>query len=182
MRTQTNSRGTSGRTMALLLALASAACSVEEKGGPAGASGGSSKSGGPAPFDALALASEPAGAKPLGEVIAAQQGSGPIVARGRVGEDGGGSSWFTLVDPSLKDCIQIGDECKTPWDYCCTPNDVKKQQMANVELRVGGELVEHAVLGWRGLDHLKEVVVAGQATKDGAGNVTIVASGVWVKP
>jgi hypothetical protein len=168
--------------MALLLALAGAACSGEKKGAAAGATGGGEKSATTAPFDALALASEPAGAKPLGEVIAAQQGSGPVVARGRVGEDGGGSSWFTLVDPSLKSCVEIGDECKTPWDYCCTPNDVKKQQMANVELRVGGELVEHAVLGWRGLDHLKEVVVAGQATKDGAGNVTIVASGIWVKP
>ena len=179
---RTKSRATSGTTMALLLALVGAACSVEEKGAAAGTAGGSQKSDAPAPFDALALASEPAGAKPLGEVIAAQQGSGPVVARGRVGEDGGGSSWFTLVDPSLKDCIQIGDECKTPWDYCCTPNDVKKQQMANVELRVAGELVEHAVLGWRGLDHLKDVVVAGQATKDSAGNVTIVATGIWVKP
>jgi len=176
---KTKSHRTLATLALLLVALAGARCSKEETPAPGG---GATAAKGPAPFDALALASEPAGAKPVGEVIAAQQGSGPVVVRGRVGEDGGSSSWFTLVDPSLKDCVQIGDECKTPWDYCCTPNDVKKQQMANVELRVGGELVEHAVLGWRGLDHLKEVVVAGQATKDGAGNVTIVASGIWVKP
>ena len=131
--------------------------------------------------DALSLATEPAGAKPIAEVIAGLTANAAVVARGRVGEEGN-SSYFTLADGSLKACTEMGDECPTPWDYCCTSADDKKLNMATVELRVGGELIEKSVLGFHGLDHLTEVVVTGEAKKDSAGNVTIVASGIWVKP
>lgn len=130
--------------------------------------------------DSFALASEPAGARPLADVIAGLAGSAEVVARGNVGQEGG-AAYFTLADPSLQSCIDMGDECKTPWDYCCTSADEQKSKMATVELRSGGTLIDGSVLGWNGLDHLKEVVVSGTATKDAAGNVTIVAKGIWVK-
>jgi hypothetical protein len=163
-----------------LLLIGAAGCGEDDPPAPAG--GGAATDGAPLP-DSLALASEPSGARPIGEVIASlQQDRAAVVARGRVGEEGASSSWFTLADGSLKSCVETGDACETPWDYCCTPNDVKQKQMATVELRVGGALVDRSVIGWHGVDHLKEVVVAGQATKDSGGNVTIVASGIWVKP
>ncbi len=130
----------------------------------------------------LALASEPAGAKLIGEIVAGLAASGPVVARGRVGVEGSTDAYFTLADPSLKDCVTIGDHCPTPWDYCCTPADEMAKQSATVEFHVGGKRASGSVIGFHGIDHLKEVVVTGEATKDDAGNVTIVASGIWVKP
>jgi hypothetical protein len=37
------------------------------------------------------------------------------------------------------------------------------------------------VIGWNGVDHLKTVVVKGRAERDSAGNLTIAASGVFVR-
>ena len=102
--------------------------------------------------------------------------------RGRVGVEGSDAAYFSLVDLSQKGCIEMGDECPTPWDYCCTPADVMAKQSATVEFRVDGKLAAGSVLGVHGIDHLKEVVVTGEARKDAGGNVIVVASGIWVKP
>ena len=128
----------------------------------------------------LTLAAEPTGARPIAEIIATLTSPAAVVARGRVGEEGT-STWFTLADNAIKPCTETGDECPTPWDYCCTSNEDKTKNMATVELHADGKLLDASPLGFAGLDHLKEVVVTGQATKDGGGNVTIVASGIWVK-
>ncbi|MHB8903285.1 MAG: hypothetical protein ACYC6Y_31370 [Thermoguttaceae bacterium] len=61
------------------------------------------------------------------EVIAARENAKddePVVVVGRIG--GSQSPWvegmaaFSIVDRSLKACSDTeGDECPTPWDYCC---------------------------------------------------------------
>lgn len=168
---------------AVLLAFATGGCGDSPPAATSGTGAGATKPTASATLsDSLSLATEPAGAKPIAEVIAGlTANTAAVVARGRIGEEGK-SSYFTLADGSLKACTEMGDECPTPWDYCCTSAEDKKLNMATVELRVAGELVEASVLGFHGLDHLKEVVVTGEAKKDSAGNVTIVASGIWVKP
>jgi hypothetical protein len=154
---------------------------AEERSNPsAGAPSGSAPAGAPTLPAQLVLAAEPAGARPIAEIIATLTAPAAVVARGRVGEEGK-QSWFTLADAAIKPCTETGDECPTPWDYCCTSNEDKAKNMATVELHAGGKLLEQSPLGFAGLDHLKEVVVTGQATKDDGGNVTIVASGIWVK-
>ncbi len=186
MRRWTNPR--TGAALTVLLAFLATACG----GGGAGsssapdassASGSSPSASGKAALPAsVALRAEPAGAKGVGEAIEALAATGPVVMRGRVGIEGSDSAYFSLVDLSQKGCIEMGDECPTPWDYCCTPADVMAKQSATVEFRVDGKLATGSVLGVHGIDHLKEVVVTGEASKDSAGNVVVVASGIWVKP
>jgi hypothetical protein len=133
--------------------------------------------------ESFALASEPAGAKPVKEVIASVKSGDEVLVAGRVGVEGSDRAYFSLVDASLKACSEtpMNDPCKTPWDFCCTPSDELKKLAATVEFRDGAALYSGSVLGFRGLDHLKHVVVKGKAEKDAAGNLTIVASGIFVK-
>ena len=163
---------------ALLVVVSALGCGDDAKPGPTPSGGAVASAALP---DALALAAEPAGAQPIGAIVASLNGSATVVASGRVGVEGKDAAYFSLVDPSQKACTDMGDECKTPWDYCCTPPDVMSKQSATVEFRVGGQLVGTSVLGFHGLDHLKDVVVTGTAKKDSTGNVTIEASGIWVK-
>ena len=66
-------------------------------------------------------ASEPAGAKGVIEVRKDAKDGAEVVVVGRIGGHGKtpftGRAAFTIVDPSLKTCDEIGEECKTPWDY-----------------------------------------------------------------
>lgn len=171
-----------GAVVAALLCSLLAGCG----GDPGGSTGGGDASSTPAVRatlpEALALQAEPSDAKSVAAVVAELNGKAPVVVRGRVGIEGKEQAWFTLVDLAQKGCVDMGDECKTPWDYCCTPADVLAKESATVEFRSEGKLAKGCALGFHGLDHLKEVVVRGEASKDAAGNVTIVADGVWVKP
>lgn len=180
MRNQANAGTAAPRITALMLALLATACG---ESGHAGSGGSSNSSVGKAALPAsFALSSEPVGAKGVGATIEGLAAPGPVVMRGRVGIEGSDSAYFSLVDLSQKGCIEMGDECPTPWDYCCTPADVLAKQSATVEFRVDGKLAAGSVLGVHGIDHLKEVVVTGEASKDAGGNVVVVASGIWVKP
>jgi hypothetical protein len=106
-----------------------------------------------------------------------------VVCGRRVGIDGSDRAYFTLVDASLKACSEtpLQDPCKTPWDFCCSPPEELAKLSALVQFREGGELVAGNVLGFDGLDHLKNVIVKGKAEKDSSGNLTVVASGIFVR-
>jgi hypothetical protein len=149
--------------------------------GKAPSSGGDRGAGASTLPESLALSSEPAGAKSVKEVVAAARSGDEVIASGRVGVEGTDLAYFTLVDSSLKSCTDIGDECKTPWDFCCTPPDEMAKLSATVQFRDGDKSWPTSVLGFQGLDHLSTVVVRGRAEKDPQGNLTIVATGVFVK-
>ena len=134
----------------------------------------------------LFLAAEPAGAKPLEELKKTAKAGESVTLRGRIGgiEDPfvAGRAVFTVMGPGIKACSDNPDDhCKTPWDYCCEPLEELKVGTANVEFREAGKIVRSSMKGFHGLDHLKEVVVVGKPEKDAAGNVTVVAKGVYVK-
>jgi hypothetical protein len=167
----------------VLAAVLPLACSVKESRIPAptgGSDGAKPKAVVPASF---ALASEPVNAVALKDVLANSKNGDDIVVVGRVGEAVAGISAFTLVDASLKPCNEMSmpDSCKTPWDYCCTPPEQMRKLAASVELREGGKPIAGDLLGWNGVDHLKTVVVKGKAERDSAGNLTVAASGVFVR-
>jgi len=132
---------------------------------------------------AMALAAEPAGARPVKDVVLAAKTGDEVVVAGRVGVEGSDRAYFTLVDPSLKACSEtpLEDPCETPWDFCCSPPEELAKVSALVQFRDGTELFPGSVLGFDGLDHLKSVVVKGKAEKDSSGNLTVVAGGIFVK-
>ena len=132
------------------------------------------------------LADEPQGAA---EVIAARDSARDaeeVVVVGRIG--GSHQPWvegvaaFSIVDSSLEACSDVpGDECRTPWDYCCVTPQLKSSTALVKLVDADGQVVKSDA---RGLLHLKElqtVVVRGQAQRDDAGNLTVLATGVHVR-
>jgi hypothetical protein len=91
-----------------------------------------------------------------------------------------GLAAFTIVDRELPKCAE--DHCETPWDYCCEPLENLKKNMVTIEVREGSSPLKSTARGFHGLDHMKNVVVTGEAQRDEAGNVIVVASGIFVEP
>ena len=109
-----------------------------------------------------------------------------VVLVGRIG--GSVNPWvegraaFTIVDPTLKACSDIpGDECTIPWDYCC---ETHKLPGATALVTFAGEDGRPLKADARDLLSLKElqtVVVRGKAERDEAGNLTVLATGLFVR-
>ena len=132
------------------------------------------------------LTAEPKGA---GDVIKVREDAGDgeeIVIVGRIG--GSANPWiegraaFSIVDGSLKACSDIeGDKCPIPWDYCC---ETPKLPTATALVKIvdeGGNLVKADARQLLSVKELSTVVVKGKAKRDEAGNLTVLASGVFVK-
>ena len=123
------------------------------------------------------------------EVLAAREAAedgAEIVVEGRIG--GSVDPWiegraaFTIVDNSLKACSDIpGDKCGKPWDYCC---ETTKLPTATALVKVvddDGELIKAGAKQLLNVKALSTVVVNGKAKRDEEGNLTVLATGVFVK-
>ena len=129
------------------------------------------------------LASQPAGAKGVAEVRQSAKDGDEVVVTGRVGGDAepfiDGAAAFTIVDPALQPC-PADEGCPTPWDYCC---DVDKTAANKAMVKVVDEQGRTVTTDARKLlnvEPLSEVVVHGRAKRDDAGNLTVLADGVYV--
>lgn len=131
------------------------------------------------------LDEEPAAAADVIRVRDEAQDNDDILIVGRIG--GNVDPWvkgraaFSIVDNSLRACTDIpGDTCPTPWDYCCEGNLSTGMALVKFVDDQGNLLQADA----RELLHVKElstVVVQGTAKRDEAGNLTVLASGIYVR-
>ena len=93
-----------------------------------------------------------------------------------------GRAMFTVVDDSLKSCNEIpGDSCPTPWDYCCETPKLKGATALVKAVDETGEAVKTGAQELLGVRELTSVIVKGKAQRDDAGNLTVLATGVYVK-
>lgn len=131
------------------------------------------------------LADEPEDAQ---DVIAARKEANnddEVAVVGRIG--GSVNPWvegmavFSIVDPSLKACSDIeGDQCPTPWDYCCETE--LKTGTALVKLvDQEGNVINTDARELLALKELQTVVARGKAQRDDAGNLTVLATGIHVR-
>jgi hypothetical protein len=133
------------------------------------------------------LAAEPEGAQGVIEARKNVEDGDLLAVVGRIG--GSAKPWvegraaFSIVDPSLRACSDIeGDECELPWDYCC---ETDRLPGATALVKVTDESGDLIAVDARQLLKVKElqtVVVQGKAQRDDAGNLTILASGMYLKP
>ena len=107
-----------------------------------------------------------------------------IVCVGRIG--GRKNPWvkgacaFSLVDRSLVPCNEKhGDNCPTPWDYCCSPN-LAQSMVLVMFVDSNGKMVRKDARELLGVKELDMVVIRGKARRDKSGNLTIVASRIFV--
>lgn len=131
------------------------------------------------------LQEEPADAKPVADVRGSAKDGTEVTILGRIG--GGANPWvegraaFTIVDPKLEPC-QPDEGCPTPWDYCCSTDQLPANRaMVKVVDATGGTVGQDA-RKLLGVKELQTVIVKGKAKRDEAGNLTVLASGVFVVP
>jgi len=167
--------------LAFLAGCGSKDAAPQKGAGPAvGTSGAAASAALPA---GLILAAAPEGAKDILEVKKSIKEGDEVVIRGRVGGDVKVFVGATMLvtDMSLQSCdMKPGDECKTPWDYCCDPPETIQQHRALVQL-VGadGKTLKTSLEGT--LSPLDIVVVKGKVYKAESSNFIINATGIFVE-
>jgi len=109
-----------------------------------------------------------------------------VVIVGRIG--GSENPWiegraaFSIVDGSLKACSDIeGDNCPQPWDYCCETSKLPNATALVKIVDEGGNLVTTDARELFEVKELSTVIVKGKAKRDDAGNLTVLADGVYIK-
>lgn len=165
------------RAVVLSAFLAVAGCS-----GPAG-----NQDRGGAATSEYHLATEPANAVAVAELVKSAKNEDQVVVVGRIGGNVNpwveGTAAFLLIDESLTPCNEREDDaCPTPWDYCCDDVDLIKTSTVLVKFvdEEGAGIATDA----KTLLNLKEldtVVIRGQAKRDEAGNLTVLADGLFVR-
>lgn len=129
------------------------------------------------------LSSEPAGAKGVIDVRKDAKDGEEVVVMGRVGGSSTpftpGRTSFLIVDSSLKPAM----ECECPWDYCETPS--KELTSARISVKfvdADGKSLKASARETFGIKELSTVVVKAKANRDDKGNVTLLGSGIYVRP
>jgi len=132
------------------------------------------------------LTSEPAGAKEVIQARKSAKDDEEVVLVGRIG--GSENPWiegraaFSIVDNSLKACSDIpGDGCDKPWDYCCETDKLPTAMALIKIVDEEGKLINADARKLFNLKELQTVVVKGKAKRDEAGNLTVFASGIFVR-
>lgn len=128
------------------------------------------------------LDSEPAVSKSVIEVRKSAEDGAEVVVAGQVGgrEDPfTGQASFLIADLSLKPTVG----CECPWDFC----EYKPKEVAAACLFVKFVDEEGNTLRWGAkeafqLEGLSRVVVKGKVKRDKEGNVTVLASSIYVRP
>jgi len=137
------------------------------------------------PSSDVLLKSQPADAKPVGELRASVADGAAVTILGRIGGDTNpwveGRAAFTIVDPKLEPC-HPDEGCPTPWDYCCSTDQLPTHRALIKIVDGAGDTIEQDARKLLGVKELQTVMVRGQAKRDTAGNLTVLASGVYVVP
>ncbi len=132
------------------------------------------------------LTSEPADANDVIKIREAAKDGDDVTIVGRIG--GSHNPWvegraaFSIVDGSLKACSDIpGDKCPAPWDYCCETGKLPTSTALVKVVDAEGKLINSDARKLFNLKELQTVVVKGKAKRDDAGNLTVFASGIFVR-
>ena len=136
------------------------------------------------------LSAEPDGGQDVIAVRETSKDGDEVVIIGRIG--GSLNPWvadrgaFSIVDPSLLACSDEKEDgepcsCKTPWDYCCETDKLPGAMALVKFVESDGSVVKADARGAFGLEELQTVVIKGKAQRDDAGNLTILASGMFVR-
>jgi hypothetical protein len=131
------------------------------------------------------LSSAPADAQSVKEAKADATEGEQVVVRGRIGGRmkpmTAGSPVFVIMDLSVPHCGQIpGDQCPTPWDYCCEkPEDITANSATVQIVNESGEALDTDPAS-AGLKPLDEIIVVGTVgPRPGDDVFTIRAKGVY---
>ncbi|MEZ6043367.1 MAG: hypothetical protein R3C20_22950 [Planctomycetaceae bacterium] len=128
---------------------------------------------------------EPADAIPVGAARESAEDTQDVTLVGRIGGSSEpfveGLAAFTIVDPKVPHCAP-DEGCPTPWDYCCTQDQVKGNIATVKVVDDAGNPVSGDARQLLGVRELSTVVVRGKAERDDRGNLTIATHQIFVRP
>lgn len=132
------------------------------------------------------LAAEPEDTQTVLEVRETAEDGEEVAVLGRIG--GSAHPWiegraaFSIVDPTLQACSDIpGDACPKPWDYCCEVASLPEATALVKIVDADGNIVQADAKDLLKLKELDTVVARGTAQRDDAGNLTVLATGIYVR-
>jgi len=127
---------------------------------------------------------EPADAKSIGFVHEESQDGDEVTVVGRIGGSRSpfvdGLAAFTLIDMEIPHCPE-SEGCHTPWDYCCTQNQLPGHQATIKIYDDAGKPIPLNAKDYLGVTELSVVVVKGKAQRDDAGNLSVDAREIYIK-
>ena len=127
---------------------------------------------------------EPAGAIPVGDARQTAKTDDEIVLVGHIGGSAkpfvDGMAAFTIVDPKVAYCAPA-EGCPTPWDYCCEQNEVKQNIAVVKVVDAKGKTIAQDAKKLLGVKELSLVVAQGIAQCDEQGNLTLLATHVYLR-
>lgn len=128
---------------------------------------------------------EPEGALPVGKARESVKDDQAVTLVGVIGGSSepfvDGLAAFTIVDAKVPYC-SADEGCPTPWDYCCTQDQVKGNIATVKIVDDAGKPVASDARKMLNVKELSTVVVQGTARRDDQGNLTVAASKVFVRP
>lgn len=135
---------------------------------------------------AYLLPSKPTNPQSVSEARKSSSDNDEITLVGRIGGDVKpwveGQAAFSLVDIQLKPCNEKGDDaCETPWDYCCDTDVLGSNKALVKVVDQSGKTVAKDARQLLGIKELQTLVVRGRAKRDQAGNLTVLASGIYIQ-
>ena len=130
------------------------------------------------------LEEQPEGATDVLAVRKAAKDQQEVIAVGRIGGRKNpwvkGAAAFSIVDRSLTPCNEGEDsKCPTPWDYCCSPN-LSKATVLVMVVDAQGKIVRQDARKLLGVKELDTVFVQARAKRDKSGNVTLLATKIFI--
>lgn len=132
------------------------------------------------------LSAEPAAAQEVAVAKKEVKDGDDVTLIGRIGGSESpfvsGRAAFTIVDTKLVPCSErAGDSCPTPWDYCCDTDQLPASTASIKVVDESGKTVAIDAKSGLGLKELQTIIVKGKAKRDEAGNLNVLASGIFVK-
>lgn len=130
------------------------------------------------------VTTEPEGVMPVGEARQSVVDQQDVTLVGNIGGSTEpfveGIAAFTIVDPKVPYCAP-DEGCSTPWDYCCTQDQVKDNIATIKFVDDSGRPVTEDAKSLLGVKELSTVVVTGKAQRDEQGNLTVAARQIFVR-
>ena len=143
------------------------------------------KSAEPASTAKFLASSEPANAIPVGDARQDVKDDEEVTVVGIIGGSTKpfveGLAAFTIVDPKVPYC-QPDEGCATPWDYCCTQDQVKDNIATVKFVDEAGKPVTGDARELLNVKELSTVVIQGKAKRDDQGNLSLLAQKIFVRP
>ena len=166
------------KTLALVMTLSSTALVG------CGGSGGDPQAESETPEVSYVATTEPAGSIAVGEARESVKDAEAATLTGVIGGSRepfvDGIAAFTVVDPKVPYC-KAEEGCPTPWDYCCTQDQVKENIATIKVIDASGNPVAQDARELLGVEELATVTVQGKAQRDEQGNLSVLADQVFVK-